>query len=223
MSTKDAEFFAEIALDLQAEPDSEQTLQAIVDYARTSAVCDDAGLFIVERGKIVTSAATHPKVARAHDLQKELGEGPCLSSLESGLNYVIDDTESEDRWPLWAKAVLELGIRSALSVQLYTREKPIGSLNLFSNEPGCFDRTDEAVTTIFASHASVALANAVEEEGLSNAVDSRHLIGLAQGILMERFDLTAERAFAVLRRYSQTRNVKLNWVAQTVVDERKLP
>ena len=54
-------------------------------------------------------------------------------------------------------------------------------------------------------------------------MDSRHIIGLAQGMLMERFDLDREQAFAVLRRYSQDRNIKLRNLAQYVVDRRGLP
>ncbi|MGW5640101.1 ANTAR domain-containing protein, partial [Streptomyces sp. NPDC003832] len=41
-------------------------------------------------------------------------------------------------------------------------------------------------------------------------------IGEAMGILMGSRDLTEEQAFDVLRRYSQTHNVKLREVAQRV-------
>jgi AmiR/NasT family two-component response regulator len=40
---------------------------------------------------------------------------------------------------------------------------------------------------------------------------------------MERFDLDDAAAFEVLRRYSQTNNIKLRDVAQTVMDARRLP
>ena len=56
-----------------------------------------------------------------------------------------------------------------------------------------------------------------------SAMDSRHLIGQAQGILMERFQLDDAGAFAVLRRYSQDNNLKLHDVARLVVDTRRLP
>ena len=47
-------------------------------------------------------------------------------------------------------------------------------------------------------------------EQLTVAVEHRTTIGKALGILMERFGIGSERAFDVLRRYSQTRNVKLS-------------
>ncbi|WP_433005654.1 ANTAR domain-containing protein [Kribbella sp. CA-294648] len=43
------------------------------------------------------------------------------------------------------------------------------------------------------------------------------------GILMERFDLAADRAFEVLKRHSQDTNTKLRDVAAQLVASRKLP
>ena len=40
---------------------------------------------------------------------------------------------------------------------------------------------------------------------------------------MERFAIDAEQAFTVLRRYSQDRNLKLNVVAQRLIETRRLP
>lgn len=54
-------------------------------------------------------------------------------------------------------------------------------------------------------------------------MDSRHLIGQAQGILMERYGVDVAGAFAVLRRYSQDNNVKLPAVAERIVSTREIP
>jgi AmiR/NasT family two-component response regulator len=61
------------------------------------------------------------------------------------------------------------------------------------------------------------------ERDLWRAIDSRHLIGQAQGILMERLKLSPEKAFAVLRRHSQQSNIKLHEVAATLVRTGQLP
>jgi hypothetical protein len=89
--------------------------------------------------------------------------------------------------------------------------------------PCWFDADALAVAEVLGRHASIALAAAREEESLWQAIDARKLIGQAQGILMERFDLDDERAFEVLRRYSQNTNTKLNEVARTLVHTRTLP
>lgn len=69
----------------------------------------------------------------------------------------------------------------------------------------------------------VALAEARNVTHLEIAITARTVIGRAEGILMERFDLSATQAFAVLRRVSQHRNVKLNRVAADLVQTRKIP
>jgi AmiR/NasT family two-component response regulator len=58
---------------------------------------------------------------------------------------------------------------------------------------------------------------------LAQAVDARKLVGQAMDILMERHDLDSDRAFTVLRHYSQETNTKLRDVAQQLIDTRKLP
>ena len=57
-------------------------------------------------------------------------------------------------------------------------------------------------------HASVVLAFARNEQRLWQAIDTRNLIGQEQGMLMSKYVLTADRAFAVLRRYSQTQAIR---------------
>ena len=46
------------------------------------------------------------------------------------------------------------------------------------------------------------------------------MIGQAKGILMERRGISADEAFDAFRRASQSLNVKLTPVAQTLVDRR---
>ena len=58
---------------------------------------------------------------------------------------------------------------------------------------------------------------------LETAIVNRTVIGRAEGILMERFDISPDHAFAVLRRVSQHRNVKLNRIAEELVRTRETP
>lgn len=217
-------FFAEMALDLHAEPTTERTVERIAAYAKIATNCDEAGIMLVHaRNRIETAAATAKCVGDSHNLQIRHDEGPCLDAIDNPGSIIANNTATDSRWPKWGPAVAELGIRSALCVGLETHDRRYGSLNLYSNTVNAFVADDLAVAEIFARHASVALAAAHNEEGLQLAVDARKLIGLAQGILMERFNIDADRAFAVLRRFSQQHNVKLRDVAEQVVESRRLP
>lgn len=70
------------------------------------------------------------------------------------------------------------------------------------------------------SNTDARLAAAQQQiENLSRALESRHLIGMAQGLLMARYGLTQKQAFAYLARCSQEENIKLREVARRAVLE----
>lgn len=214
-----------MALDLHAQGSSEATLERIVTTVGLTVPCDDAGvLLVVSRDGASTAATTSSGVERAHELQLELDEGPCLDAIdaESG-HFLVHDTATDERWPRWGPAVADLGYRSVLSIRLATRERRYGSLNLYAHPPSSFDLADLGRAVAFGRLASVALAVAQDHDGLQRAIDARRMIGIAMGILMERYDLATDPAFEVLRRYSQHHNVKLRDVARSVVERGELP
>ncbi|MDQ3155249.1 MAG: GAF and ANTAR domain-containing protein [Actinomycetota bacterium] len=224
MNESQSVFFAEMALDLHAEPTAERTVNRIAEYAKIAISCNESGIMLVHaRNRIETAAATSKRVGESHNLQIFHDEGPCLDAIEQPGSFLVNNTATDARWPKWGPAVAELGLLSALCIRLETKDRRYGSLNLYADHVDAFDADALAVAEIFARHASVALAAAHSEEGLQLAVDARKLIGQAQGILMERFDIDPERAFDVLRRFSQAHNVKLREVARQVVENRQLP
>ncbi len=215
--------FAEMAMDLLERPDVDETLAGIAEYAQQTLETDFVGIHVVRGKTIETAAATHEVIEHADKLQAELGEGPCLQAIWSQDTFLVHDTATDPRWPRFGPVAAELGLHSMLSVRLFAAEQTLGALNLYSASVREFSHDDAAMAHVFGQHASVALANARREEGLRQAIDARHLIGLAQGILMERFGLNADQAFSVLRRYSQERNIKLRSVASGIIETRQLP
>lgn len=198
------------------------TVEAVTRYARTAVAADDAGvMLVVGRGRVETPAGTSEDVDRAHQLQSELDEGPCLDSVKGGdAVYLVNDIAGDQRWPRWGPAAAELGYRSTIGAAMETATRRIGSLNLYSRRAGTFTHDDVEVASLLASHATVALAAAATEQQLRAAVESRTIIGQAQGIVMHAFDLDASRAFAYLTRLSQTQNVRLSQVAEQIIADR---
>ncbi|QLQ11341.1 MAG: GAF and ANTAR domain-containing protein [Nocardioidaceae bacterium] len=217
--------FSQIALDLHDADGSEETVERIVEFSRIALASDDAGVLILRsRSRIEVAASTSEAASQAHLLEVQLDEGPCLDAIEDfSTVYRINDTTTDLRWPRWSAAVVQLGFRSVLAAPLATNERRYGSINVLAHRPNAFDEDDEAVAMILARHASVALAASHDIEGLRKAMDARKLIGIAMGILMERYSIEHQQAFDVLRRYSQASNIKLRDVAQQVVAEGALP
>ena len=220
----DAEAFARLALDLHDGDGLDETVERILDFAVTTFDCAYAGVILVHGGsRVETLAATDPVVEGLDAIQLEAGEGPDLELIADRHGVLVRDVRSETRWPRWCEAVERAGVRSMLGSRLYTSQEVVGSLNLYDPAPDAFDEADADVAHMLARHAAVAVQHARGDEHLRKAVDARNLVGQAQGILMERFDLDADRAFEVLRRYSQHHNRKLHLVAQELIDNRVLP
>jgi GAF domain-containing protein len=226
-ATTSADTFARLAVELHDAPGVEETIDAVVQFALQALNCTYAGVTLAARGaQPEVAAVTDPIVADVYGLQIAADNGPLITTLREGHTVLIRDTGTDERWPEWASKVAGLGVRSVLDVPLTTRgggRATAGVLGLYAAEPDAFGEDDDAIAHILARHASVAVASARHEETMAQAVDARKLVGQAMGILMERFDLDGDRAFAILKRYSQDTNTKLRDVAQQLIDTRKLP
>jgi len=204
------------------QPDVEATLSAVVGEAKGLKLGDAVGVLLVEGRSITAAAASEPDVERANQLQLQCGEGPGVDTIMRRRNLIADDLRLEDDWERWGPQATRLGWLSVLSVRISDGET-FGALNLYSRQSSGFDSNDLGVAEAFALHAAVAVTVARERSSLAKAVAARHLIGQAQGILMERYQLDAEQAFSVLRRYSSHCNRKLRDVAADLVQHRQLP
>jgi GAF domain-containing protein len=221
---RDADEFAEMALRLHDEPGVTETVDLVLDYALEAVGADYAGVILVHaKDQVETVVATDPVIEKLDRIQLSTGEGPDLAALGDVLSVIVDDTTTDRRWPAWAEMVARAGVRSLLNIRLYTTATVIGTLNLYSRNPHQFSAEDQTVAHVLARHAAVAISAARKEEHLWQAADTRTRIGQAQGILMERYELTADKAFAVLLRYSQDRNIKLRLVADQLVENGSLP
>jgi GAF domain-containing protein len=182
---------------------------------------DTAGVLLIGKGgKFETLAATSDLPHRLDELQMKYTEGPCV---EAALDEVIvrtDDFRTEERWPQYSPAVVELGVLSGLSFKLYTADRTAGALNLFGFKPNAFDAEAETIGAVLAAHAAAAILASRQGEELQSALSTRDRIGQAKGIIMERYGVDDIRAFEMLRRLSQESNTRLVEIAQQVIDTR---
>ena len=219
-----ASTLAEATRDLAVETDMDQALRLIIDLATDSVVCEGASVTTrVAGGEFRTLAPSDLRVRKADQLQYELNEGPCLSAAyESGI-FLVDDLSTDQRWPRWGPFAAELGLQSILSVHLYTTKQSVGALNLYGTHEHRYSDLDVEIAKLVGAHASAALARMRLEQDLWTAIDSRHLIGQAQGILMAKLNITAEEAFKLLQRHSRRTNRKLREIAEDIASTRTVP
>ena len=115
-----------------------------------------------------------------------------------------------------------LGERAVLVARIEGFPRQPLSLVWYATGPASLSQYAEIAEAI-AGHASLALKAALERDNLTRAMAARHRVGVAQGILMVRHQLTADQAFALLKRESQNTHVKLRAIAQTVIQTGDLP
>lgn len=212
---------AQAAREIGSARDLPTTLDAIVHTALLSLPgIDHVGISIAHkngRGQIETVAATHELVWELDALQYELEEGPCVYAIHGDPVTVVEHAAQEQRWPRYMPLAVERGIRAQMGLRLYIDDRTLGGLNLYSVHADEFPPSTDHVAELFATHASVALGKAREQEGLNAALATRTDVGKAIGILMVKYGLTDERAFEYLIRVSSQTNVKLRAVATEVV------
>jgi GAF domain-containing protein len=203
--------------------DVDDLLREVTESAtRTLPHVTDAGVTLVSnrrRKEVQSLAATGPIPRTLDSLQEKHQQGPCLESIWDHHTVVVDDYASEERWPEFTVGLREQSpVRSSLSIQLYTNESELGALNLYSEKANAFTAQIEELALVLAAHAAVGLASARREDQLQSALATRDIIGQAKGIVMERHNVDAVRAFNLLVKLSQDTNTPVEKLAQRLVN-----
>ncbi|GAA1158401.1 GAF and ANTAR domain-containing protein [Kribbella jejuensis] len=179
-----------------------------VDYASITVLHAD--------GRLETVAPTDDLLWGVDAAQYELREGPCYDAAADSVHVVSPNLDDDPRFPRYAATAVAAGIEAQAGIRLFDAPKSRGALNLYARKAGAFGDLG-ALGELFKHQAALAIGYAQEIQNLQEAVRTRGLIGNAVGIVMERYKLTDDRAFAFLTRLSQDGNVKLRAVAEQIV------
>jgi hypothetical protein len=213
---------AEAARTINRPQSVEETLAAIAHSARANIPgIDEAGISLVHAdGRVETMAATGDLVHRLDGLQYDLSEGPCVSSLSEEPVIVVGPLRHSQRWPRYVPQAVANGLRSQIALRLYVDDDgTLGGLNLYSTTQEDIAPDAPQIAELFAAQAAVALGHAQETHHLNEALLTRQLIGQAVGILIERYGLDEQGAFAFLTRLSSHSNTKIRVIAAQLVEE----
>jgi transcriptional regulator with GAF, ATPase, and Fis domain len=209
----------DLAVEMEEQSDTDSTLRVIVDSSLFVVPgARWAGISMIEGHDIASRVPSDPLVAELDALQTRFDEGPCLSALREHHTVEIGDMTTEDRWPRFARAAAEHGVKSLLSFQLFVHSSNLGALNLYGSEAHAFDDDSRLIGSVLAQHASVAMAGAAAESQFQHALNTRDVIGQAKGLLMQRNGVTGQHAFKMLVKASQETHMKLVDLARWLVD-----
>lgn len=185
----------------------------------------DASVSLIASGAPTTYGSTGSLPSAADERQYAAGRGPCLDAAQGNQAVVVDDMESDDRWPEVLAGMAAEGVRSSMSIPLPVQDETIGALNIYARTSHAFTPEMLAVGRQLAAYAAVAVANAVAfanvtqaARNMQTAMESRAAIEQAKGIIMARVGCDADAAFGIMVQQSQHENRKLREIAAELVE-----
>ncbi len=205
--------------------EAEEAVDKLVAVAVETVGTSFGGITLIhDDGKrFETVGATDPSVVDADRLQYELREGPCVDAALTSKSLKSLNLAEDPRWPTWGPQVSALGFHSVLSSEIHGRGRRMGALNLYGATDAAFDDKDFEIARMFAAQAALVLGYVLHETELMHALETRSVIGQAQGILMQRFKISSATAFALLRRHSMDTNTRVRDLADHIIETRDLP
>lgn len=189
-----------------------------------------AGLSLMVDGELRGSAGvSDPGIAVVQELQLELGEGPCVDAWRSMEPVLEPDLAAPGnvRWPAFAQAALDAGVRGVFALPLHLGAIRLGVLVLYRDRAGVLGADELADGLLLADVAVQAIlglqagapVGAVHE---LLAAEPPHWseIHQATGMVSAQLEIPLDEAFVRLRAHAFVEGCPLREVARDVVARR---
>jgi len=207
------------------------SLQLVIDACVQLFSVTGSGLMVADaQGVLRYTVATDGPSKQLEDIQLEVGEGPCVLSFVRDELVATDDAGRDPRWPLVADRIGELGVRGMLGVPVRLAGIPVGSLDVYLNEPHAWDESEQRALARYGAVVEAMLETAVTAdragelaEQLNYALDYRVPIERGVGYLMARDGIDHAEAFNRLRRAARSDRRKIGEVAEQLLRTGRLP
>jgi GAF domain-containing protein len=199
-------------------------LKRTVDAVRGVFGYGGAGvMFITESGYLAYVAASDEVGRQLEEAQASVGQGPCYESYVYAREVVSPDVHADSRWPD-LRGRLSAQVRAVAGVPVLLGGSPVGTLNVYRDEPVKWDKSDVNALTAYGALIAEVLATALaaQEHGvvadqLQYALDYRVVIERAVGYLMGTHRLDAITAFDVLRKQARDSRRRVADVATEIL------
>jgi GAF domain-containing protein len=152
-------------------------------------------------------------------LHMDLQEGPAIAAANGRQVVGITDLAVETRWPRFTDAAAsQTAVRSMICYPLYTHVHTWGALMLLADRPRVLDGDSQQAGEILATHMALTLEAVHHDRHYRSALGTRDIIGQAKGVLIERFDVDAVAAFALLTRLAEESHRPVVVVAKELLE-----
>jgi GAF domain-containing protein len=215
------EALAGLARTISEEDYLDRILQAISEMVAETLDSPVCSIMLVDedRRELVISAARCSSPDYLHKMPLKIEDSLIGRVVREGRVIVIRDVleEKQYRYPELAR---KTGLASLLSVPLMTREKVIGTINLYTREVRQFTDDEIGFVKVVAGQAAIAIENArlmSEALEMKRTLEARKLMERAKGILQYKHNLTEEEAYLRLRNESRRLRRSMRDLAEAVI------
>lgn len=220
-AVKRMETLAAVAQTISAESYLDRILQAISEMvAETldSAICSIM-LVNEERNELVITAARCSSPDYLHKMPIKIEDSLIGCVVKEARPIMVPNVlaEKQYRYPELAR---KTGLVSLLSVPMFTREKVIGTTNIYTREPRVFTEEEIGFVKVVAGQAATAIENTrlmSETLEMKRNLENRKLVERAKGILQNKYRLTEEEAYLRLRNESRRLRRPMRDLAEAVI------
>ena len=215
------EALAGLARTISEESYLDRILQAISEMVAETLDSPVCSIMLVDedRRELVISAARCSSPDYLHKMPLKIEDSLIGRVVREGRVIVIRDVleEKQFRYPELARRT---GLASLLSVPLMTREKVIGTINIYTREVRQFTEDEIGFVKVVAGQAAIAIENArlmSESLEMKRTLEARKLMERAKGILQHKHNLTEEEAYLRLRNESRRLRRSMRDLAEAVI------
>jgi GAF domain-containing protein len=226
-----AEIFVEVADSLIDDFDVIDLLQRLSTRCIELLDVSAAGIMLAdEHGELQIMAASdeHTRLLELFAVQHD--QGPCVECYATGMarsNVDLTDETAAEKWPRFAARARATGYVTTHALPLRLRDRVVGALNLFQQEPHPLSEGELALAQALADVATIAILQQrtleqshVETSQLQTALTSRVLVEQAKGVLAERWGTSVDDAFAAFRGYARAHRLRLaDFAAEIIAGE----
>ena len=199
-------------------------LQLVVALARATVTgADGVSVSLRRRGQLSTVAASDQTISAMDAGQYATGEA-LHRRVGGGSLFDSAALDTEMRWPAFTPRALALGIKADLVVAPFGQRPTGRGAEFISSTAGAFATDAQQLASVFAAEASTILSYAgvgITDDQMGfrfgEALETRQVIALAQGVTMERDRIDEHAAYTALRRISVRTGRPLRERAEDVV------
>lgn len=202
-------------------------LQRLCAAAVRALPASGAGVSVIDRrGFTELTAASDAESEYLEELQFTLGEGPCVDAL-TGRRPVLEPdlgNGATQRWPVYAPAALERGVRAVFAFPLQVGAARLGVLDIYRQQPTGLADSALALALTFADvtvsellDVQSGLVDGARPDALDEMMSYRTELYQAQGMVMVDLGVSVDEAMVRLRAYAFAHERRLSDVARDVV------